>query len=156
MKYVLTILLLFCLASSLFLTACSMFVKEQQATSSDGTPLFIDNNTGKATAEAIDAKGIANEPLLRSDSTGLDATITKAGSSIPGPIGAIIGVVGSVAGAGLAEYLRRKNAATNAAVAEYEAAIRSKPEAAKAVDDHVWDGLSNATKKKLLPIAPLA
>lgn len=133
-----------------------MFVKEQQATSSDGTPLFIDNITGKATDAATDAKGVPNEPLLRSEDTGMVNNITKAGASLPGPIGPIIGIVGSLAGAGMAEYLRRKNAATNAAVAEYEAAIRSKPEVAKAVDDHVWDGLSTATKKKLLPIAPLA
>lgn len=156
MKVTLTILLCLCLASSVFLTACSMFVKEQQATSSDGTPLFIDNITGKATDAATDAKGVPNEPLLRSEDTGMVNNITKAGASLPGPIGPIIGIVGSLAGAGMAEYLRRKNAATNAAVAEYEAAIRSKPEVAKAVDDHVWDGLSTATKKKLLPIAPLA
>lgn len=156
MKTVLFIVMLLILASlvgcTLFLTSCSMFTKEAQATASDGTPLFIDNNTGKATDAATDAAGKPNEPLMRTESTGTVETVTQAGSNIPGPIGAIIGIVGSVAGAGFAEYMRRKNAATNAAIAEYEASIRAKPAAAKAVDDHVWDGLTDKTKKKLLPI----
>jgi len=153
MKTALVVLLILCMASSVFVAGCSMFVKDSQATSSDGTPLFIGED-GKATAEATNAKGQPNEPLMRSESTGLDATITKAGSSIPGPIGAVIGVVGSLAGAGLAEYLRRKNAATNAAIAEYESKIRAKPEVAAAVDSQVWDHLSPATMTKLLPIGP--
>jgi hypothetical protein len=153
MKLTLTILLILCLAGSVFLTACSMFVKETQATASDGTPLFIDNNTGKATDAATDASGKPNEPLMHSEDTGTIATVTKAGASLPGPIGPIIGVVGSLVGAGMAEYLRRKNAATNAAIAEYESKIRAQPEVAAAVDAKVWDNLSPATMTKLLPIA---
>lgn len=146
-------LLAIILCATLFLTACSMFQRDTQATASDGTPLFIDNNTGKATSEPVDVSGKPNEPLMRSESTGVAENLVKTGGSlIPPPFGAIVEAIGGVGLAGLAYYFKRKNTATDAAVAEYEKSIRANPEAAKAIDEKVWDGLSATTKAKLEPI----
>ena len=134
---------------ALFLTGCPMLQKETQVTASDGHALYWGAD-GKATSDAVDPKtGKPNDQMTRKESNGTIEAATQAGSSIPGPVGAVIGLVGSLGGAAFAAYLARKNAATNAALAEYESKISAKPEARKAVDDHVWDGLSPNVQAKL-------
>lgn len=95
-----------------FLTGCSLLAGQQQATTEDGKPLYV-NAAGEATTFAVDPEtGIANTPLMEyAEDGGLLSTGARISKQVlPSPWGDIAAAVLGLGVPGVIAWAVKKNA----------------------------------------------